>query len=68
MLGKLQNYLIYYYNTNLYNIYFIFPTKTLMVNRNNISDVTEQGDILFLYRPKVTAEGLKGIENVQDSI
>ena len=25
----------------------------------------EQGDILFLYRPKVTAEGLKGIKNVQ---
>jgi hypothetical protein len=57
--------LIYYYNTNLYNLYFISPSKTLMVNRNNRSEVIEQGDILFLYRPKVIIEGLNGIKNVQ---
>lgn len=57
--------LIYYYNTNLYNLYFISPSKTLMVNRNNRSEVIEQGDILFLYRPKVITEGLNGIKNVQ---
>jgi hypothetical protein len=36
-----------------------------MVNRNNRSGVMEQGDILFLYRPKVITEGLKDIKNVQ---
>jgi hypothetical protein len=36
-----------------------------MVNRNNRSEVIEQGDILFLYRPKVITKGLKGIKNVQ---
>ena len=65
MLGKLQNYLVYYYDTNLYNLYFISPTKTLMVNRNNRSEVIEQGDILLLYRPKVITKGVKGIMNVQ---
>ena len=36
-----------------------------MVNRNNKSEVIEQGDILFLHRPKVITKGLKGIKNVQ---
>ena len=36
-----------------------------MVNRNNRSEVIEQGDILFLHRPKVITKGLKGIKNVQ---
>ena len=57
--------MVYYYNTNLYNLYFISPTKTLMVNRNNRSEVIEHGDILFLHRPKVITKGLKGIKNVQ---
>jgi hypothetical protein len=36
-----------------------------MVNRNNRSEDEEQGDILFLYRPKVITKGLEGMENVQ---
>jgi hypothetical protein len=36
-----------------------------MVNRNNRSEVIEQGDILLLYRPKVITKGVKGIMNVQ---
>ena len=37
-----------------------------MVSRNNSkSDIIEQGDIFFFYRPKVGAEEVKGIKDVQ---
>ena len=36
-----------------------------MVNRNNSkSDIIEQGDIFFFYRPKVGTEEVKGIKDV----
>jgi hypothetical protein len=36
-----------------------------MVNRNNRSEIIEQGDIFFFYRPKVGTEEVKGIKDVQ---
>jgi hypothetical protein len=35
------------------------------VNNNNESEILEQGDIYFFYRPKKTAEEVKGIEDVR---
>jgi hypothetical protein len=36
-----------------------------MVNRNNRSEIIEQGDIFFFYRPKVGTEEVKGLKDVQ---
>jgi hypothetical protein len=36
-----------------------------MVNRNNRSEIIEQGDIFFFYRPKVGTEEVKDIKDVQ---
>jgi hypothetical protein len=36
-----------------------------MVNRNNRSEIIEQGDIFFFYRPKVGTEEVKNIKDVQ---
>jgi hypothetical protein len=36
-----------------------------MVRRDNRSEITEQGDIFFFYRPKVGAEEVEDVKDVQ---
>jgi hypothetical protein len=36
-----------------------------MVRRDNRSEIIEQGDIFFFYRPKVGAEEVEGLKDVQ---
>jgi hypothetical protein len=55
----------YYYSIVLYNLYFISFTKAAMVRRDNRSEIIEQGDIFFFYRPKVGAEEVEGVKDIQ---
>src|SRR5215216_3859307 len=55
----------YYYSIVLYNLYFISFTKAAMVRRDNGSEIIEQGDIFFFYRPKVGAEEVEGVKDIQ---
>ena len=55
----------YYYSIVLYNLYFISFTKAAMVRRDNRSEIIEQGDIFFFYRPKVDAKEVGDIKDIQ---
>jgi hypothetical protein len=63
--SEYQIFMRYYYSIVLYNLYFISFTKAAMVRRDNRSEIIEQGDIFFFYRPKVGAEEVEGVKDIQ---
>jgi hypothetical protein len=46
-------------------MFFTLNNEANMVNRNNKSEIIEQGDIFFFYRPKVDTQEVEDIKGVQ---
>jgi hypothetical protein len=57
--------LIDYFGINIYKSYFLSYAANKMVKEDKNSEIIEQGDIFFFYRPKVNTEEVEDIKDVQ---